>query len=95
MKKKNLFKLTIVFIIIIYVTLFLVVENFEKSKFYYQSMILVGGIAFLINLFLGKKDNDDSDNKQKIISKSQKIITYFIIIVIIIVAIWILGIVEL
>ena len=97
MKKRNLFILTIVVAVIIYTTLFLLIEDFEQSKIYYQSMILVGGITgILINLFPVKSDNDEhSDNIKKTMSKKKKIIIISITIVLIVAIIWILGVVDL
>jgi len=94
MEKKYLFRLTIAVTIITYILLFLIVENFHETRFYYQSMVLVGGIAFLINLIFGREDSADTNERKGFKSKSNKVIISFSI-VIIIVLVWILGVVNL
>ena len=95
MKKKNLFKLTMVGFAIIYITLHLLIDDYEHSKFFYPSLIAMWIMAFLFNLLLVKSDKDEDNNSKKIMSKKKKIIIISITIVLIVAIIWILGIVEL
>lgn len=95
MRKKNAYIWTIGVGAIVYITLILLIEDFQRSKYFYPSLIVMWVMAFVVNLIFVKSDNDEHRNIKKTMSKKTKKTVISIIVILVVAIIWILGVVDL